>query len=142
MTDPSSLSRSAPQPGAAPSAPPAPVRRVFVRGLKLNAYIGAYESEQGVQQPVHIDLEMDVAEPANPASDALEDVVCYNRMTQSVKAILEEGHIKLVETLAERIAALALAHPMVSGVCVRIEKPNAIAEAAGAGVMIERRKPS
>lgn len=118
----------------------APRRRVFVRGLVLDAYIGAYEHEQGAAQPVRIDLEIDVREPAEPTGDRLEDVVCYNRLTQGVKAIIAEGHIKLVETLAERIAELAIAHPLVLAAIVRVEKPNAISEAEAAGVEIERRK--
>lgn len=123
-----------------PRSAKAPRRRVFVRGLTLDAYIGAYESEQGVTQPVGIDIEAEVVEPANPVSDSLDDIVCYDRLTQGVKAILAEGHIRLVETLAERIADLALAHPMVISVCVRVVKPNAIPEAAAAGVEIMRTK--
>lgn len=123
-----------------PRSANAPRRKVFVHGLVLDAYIGAYDKEQGVTQPVRIDLDLDVIEPSNPVSDRLEDVVCYDRMTQGVKAILAEGHIKLVETLAERIADLALSHPMVLSVTVRIVKPNAIAEAEAAGVEIMRSK--
>jgi len=70
----------------------------------------------------------------------MEDVVCYDRMTQGVRAIIAEGHIKLVETLAERVADLVLSHPMVLSVFVRIVKPNAIAEAEAAGVEIIRTK--
>jgi len=117
-----------------------PRRKVFVTGLVLDAFIGAYDHEQGAPQPVRIDIEIDVIEPANPVSDNLEDVVCYNKLTQGIRAIIDEGHIKLVETLAERIADLALGHAMVNSVCVRIEKPNAIAEAAAAGVEIFRSK--
>ena len=123
-----------------PRAENAPKRRVFVRGLVLDAFIGAYDAEQGSTQPIEIDLEMDVIEPADPVSDRLEDVVCYGKMTDGIKAIIAGGHIKLVETLAERIADLALAHEMVLGVIVRINKPRAIAEASAAGVEIERRK--
>lgn len=123
-----------------PRSATAPRRRVFVRDLRLDAYIGAYEREQGVPQPVRIDLEIEVVEPSNPVSDRLEDVVCYNRLTQAIKAIIDEGHIKLVETLAERIADFALSHPMIYSVMVRIEKPNAIPEAAAAGVEILRIK--
>ena len=118
----------------------APQRKVFVKGLLLDAFIGAYEHEQGVSQPLRIDFELDVTEPVNPVSDQLEDVVCYNKLTQSVKQIIDEGHIKLVETLAERVADLALSHPMVISVSVRIEKPNAIAEADAVGVEIYRTK--
>jgi len=125
---------------ALPRTANAPRRKVFVHGLMLDAHIGAYESEQGVTQPIRIDLEMEVIEPANPVSDALEDVVCYDRMTDGVKALLAEGHIKLVETLAERVADLALSHPMVLSILVRITKPNAIKEAHAAGVEIIRTK--
>lgn len=123
-----------------PRSATAPRRRVFVKGLVLNAYIGAYESEQGVTQPIRIDFEADVLEPANPVSDSLDDIVCYDRMTQGIKAIIAEGHIKLVETLAERVADLVMSHPMVISVTVRIVKPNAIPEAEAAGVEIIRTK--
>lgn len=118
----------------------APVRKVFVKGLKLDAYIGAYDHEQGATQPLRIDLELEVTEPKDPVGDRLEDVVCYNKLTQGIKAIIAAGHIKLVETFAERIADLAIAHAMVLSVSVRIEKLKAIAEAEAAGVEIIRRK--
>lgn len=133
MTDPASIT-------PLPRAKRAPIRRVFVRDLQLMASIGAYAHEREAPQPVRLRLDLDVTEPADPASDQLETVVCYDRMVQGVKAILAEGHIQLVETLAERVAAMALAHPMVLAARVRVEKPNAIEEAAAVGVEIERRK--
>lgn len=123
-----------------PRSANAPRRKVFLNNLVLDAYIGAYESEQGVTQPVRINLVAEVAEPTSPLGDRLEDVVCYNKLTQGIKAILAEGHIKLVETLAERVAELALSHPMVEMITVRVEKPEAIAEAEAAGVEIIRTK--
>ena len=129
------LPRSAPR-----LAGDAPQRKVFLRDLKLDAVIGAYDSEQGAPQPVRISLEANVLEPSDPVGDRLEDVVCYNKLAQGIKAIIAEGHIKLVETLAERIADLALSHPMVMSITVRVEKPNAIVEAFAAGVEITRTK--
>jgi dihydroneopterin aldolase len=132
--------RSAAQPTPLPKPAGAPTRKVFVRGLVLDAFIGAYEQEKKAPQKLRIDLEIEVIEPADPTGDRLEDVVCYNRLTQGIKAIIAEGHIKLIETLAERIADLAIAHPMVLAASVRIEKPAAIPEAEAAGVEIVRRK--
>ena len=117
-----------------------PTRKVFVENLVLDVHIGCYDHEQGQAQPVRIDFELDVVEPDDPTSDSLEDVVCYNRLTQGIKAIIAEGHIKLVETLAERIAELAIEHDMVLAAKVRVAKPEAIPEAAAAGVVIERAK--
>lgn len=118
----------------------APQRTIFVSGLKLDANIGAYESEMGRTQPVIITLRVDVLEPSDPVSDRLEDVLCYNRLVQAIRKIIDAGHIRLVETLAERIAAECLAHPMSLSVTVRVEKPEAIAEAEAAGVEISRTK--
>jgi len=125
---------------ALPRSETAPRRKVFIQGLTLDAFIGAYEHEQGVKQPVRIDLEADVLEPSQPAGDRLEDVVCYDKLTQGVQAIIAEGHIKLVETLAERVADLVLSHSMVLAVMVRIVKPNAIEQAEAVGVEIYRTK--
>lgn len=125
---------------AIPRSETAPRRFIFVRDLALDAFIGVYDEEQGVSQPIRIDMEVEVMEPAAPEGDRLEDVMCYNRLTTGVKDILAAGHIKLVETLAERIASLVLAHPMAISVRVRVEKPNAIAEAAAAGIEIVRYK--
>lgn len=125
---------------AIPRSETAPKRFIFVRDLALDAFIGVYDEEQGVSQPIRIDMEVEVMEPASPEGDRLEDVMCYNRLTTGVKDIIAGGHIKLVETLAERIASLVLAHPMAISVRVRVEKPNAIAEAAAAGIEIVRYK--
>ncbi len=133
------LDRTAPFPRTA-AARDAVYRRVFVRDLALDAEIGAYAEEVGVRQPIRVSLTLDVATPTDPASDSLEDVVCYNRMAQAVRDILAEGHIRLVETLAERIAAFALDHPMVHAASVRVEKIQAVPDAACAGVEIRREK--
>ena len=130
----------APNVTAMPRGDAAPRRFIYVRELVLDAFIGVYDEEQGVSQPVRIDIDVEVTEPSAPEADRLEDVMCYNRLTQGVKGIISAGHIKLVETLAERIAGLVLSHPMALSVRVRVEKPRAITEAAAAGIEIRRHK--
>ncbi len=115
-------------------------RKIFATGLRLDAYIGCYDHEQGVCQPVIIDFEVEVTPPAAPQADQLEDVMCYDRLIQGIKRIIDEGHIKLVETLAERIADLAISHPLAITVTVRVSKPNAIEEAITTGVEVKRIK--
>ncbi len=116
-------------------------RRIFVKGLKLEAMIGLYEFEKRGTQPVIIDVDVDVLDPEDLTSDKAEDVFCYNKLCQNIRSIISEGHILLVETLAEKIANHCLDHPMAMAVRVRVNKPNAVAEADGAGVEINRVKP-
>ena len=118
----------------------APRRKIFVRDLVLDAFIGVYDEEQGVSQKVVINIDVDVIEPGDPLGDNLEDVMCYHRLTEGVKTILASGHIQLVETLAERVADLALSNPLSLGVRVRVEKPEALSEAQTVGVELYRQK--
>ncbi len=117
-----------------------PTRRVFVRDLLLDALIGIYPEERIKAQKILINLELWVAETPGQPPRSYAEVVCYDNLVKRTKALLAEGHVDLVETLAERLANLCLADPRVLRARVRVEKPDAIAEAAGVGVEIERRQ--
>jgi dihydroneopterin aldolase len=123
-----------PSRGLGPSAARVIVTKVFVRGLKVDAWIGVYDHEHGRQQPLVIDVELDVA--ASHCED-LGDTVNYETILQAAQAIAAEGHIDLVETFAERLAQASFADNRVTRARVRVEKPLALApHAAAAGVEI------
>ncbi|MGF1543956.1 MAG: dihydroneopterin aldolase [Parvularculaceae bacterium] len=115
-------------------------RRVFMRGLKIDAEIGVYPEEVGRRQPISVSIDLDVVAPDGPTDDRFDQVVCYNRVSNAARDIASKGHIKLVETLAERILDHALDHPMVVGAAVRVEKLTAVDGADAAGVEIRREK--
>lgn len=111
-------------------------RKIFLKNFVLDVRIGVKESEQGVVQPVCINLEAETEEPSVPLRDRIEDVVCYDGLAAGIRAIVSGGHIMLLETLAESIAAFVMSRSMVRAVRVRLEKPRAIDEADAAGVEI------
>ena len=114
------------------------IRHVFVRDLELEANIGVYKREKGKLQPVRINVDLTVEEMDGEVGDKLENVVDYGAVVEAIKAILAQGHLNLVETLAEKVAAHCLTDSRVKVARVRIEKLNVIAEAASVGVEIER----
>jgi dihydroneopterin aldolase len=71
--------------------------------------------------------------------DDLARVVDYEAIVNRVRAVVAAGHVNLVETLAERIAETCLADPRIVAARVRVEKLDVFADAASAGVEIERR---
>ncbi len=113
------------------------MRKVFVRGLALPAEIGLWKQEKGRTQIVVIDVEMTL-QAGLPAPEKLADLVRYDEAAAWAREIIAAGHIDLVETLADRLAERCLADARVARVRVRVEKPEAIAEAAGAGCEVER----
>jgi dihydroneopterin aldolase len=64
--------------------------------------------------------------------------VSYEVVVRRVEQIVAQGHVHLVETLAERIADACLADERVLAARVRIEKPDIIPNARSVGVEIER----
>lgn len=114
------------------------LRHVFIRDLVLKGSIGVHPHERGAPQPVRINLDLAVTEGGSPMDDDLAQVVCYERIAHGVRAIVADGHVNLVETLAERIAALCLQDPRVRTARVRIEKLDVFEDATSVGVEIER----
>lgn len=113
------------------------VRHVFLRDMVLQASIGWYPHEHGRTQRVRINVDLGVDEDTD-GSDNLKRVVSYETVATSVRAIVAAGHIKLVETLAEKIAAACLTDSRVRLAHVRVEKLDVFSDAAAAGVAIIR----
>ncbi len=116
------------------------VRHVFVHDLVLDASVGAYDHERNGLQKIRINLDLGVDESGARHNDRLENVVCYDEIITGIRNIIKQGHIRLVETLAETIADFALGKRKVVSVRVRVEKLEAIADAESVGVEIERHK--
>ena len=115
---------------------------IFIEALRVDTVIGVYEWERRIRQPVVIDLEMgaDVARAA--ASDEVADTLDYKAVSKRVQQFVGESGFLLVETLAERIAALVIDEFPVPWVRVKLNKTGALRGARGVGVVIEReRKP-
>jgi 7,8-dihydroneopterin aldolase/epimerase/oxygenase len=113
-------------------------RHVFVRDLELMAKLGIHEHEKTTPQRIIVNIDLSVIEGKGPEGDDISSVVSYEIVVKKVEAIVAAGHINLVETLAEQIAASCLKDKRVLAARVRIEKPDIIANAKSVGVEIER----
>jgi len=114
---------------------------VFVRDLQVDATVGVHDHEKLGPQTLGISIDLTVREVPGPKSDHIADVVCYEDVVRKVGAICEQGHVNLIETLAERIAGACLEDYRVHAVRVRVEKPQAFEECASVGIEIERLQP-
>ena len=74
----------------------------------------------------------------SPVDDDIANVVSYEDIVTGIEALLGTGHINLVETAAESIAALCLKDRRVVKARVRVEKLDVFDNTASVGVEIER----
>ncbi len=112
-------------------------RHVFLRDMVLPASIGVHAHEHAAPQRIRINLDLAVTDDG-PGRDDLACVVDYEAVAARTRAIVGAGHIRLVETLAERLAQSCLADPRIRTVRVRVEKLDIFADTAAVGVEIER----
>lgn len=114
------------------------VRHVFIRDLILTCLIGVHKHERKKPQRIRINLDLAVTEQSVISTDRLADVVCYEDVADRIRTIVNNGHVNLVETLAEKIASKCLEDRRIKATRVRIEKLDVFKDAASAGVEIER----
>ena len=115
------------------------LRHVFVHDLELVASIGIHHHEKMGKQRIRINLDLAVRETGcSTKEDDLANVVCYEQVVSRIRRLIDAGHVNLVETLAERVAALCLEDRRVRVARVRVEKLDVFPDAASVGVEIER----
>lgn len=99
--------------------------RITLTGLVGRGNHGVYAHERRDGQPFIVDLSVELDLRAAGASDDLARTVHYGELAEQVVAAIESEPVDLIETLAERIAALALGHAAVQRVTVTVHKPEA-----------------
>jgi dihydroneopterin aldolase len=113
-------------------------RHVFVRELVVEATVGVHDHEKLGPQPLVISVDLTVREEPGDHRDQLGRVVCYESIVRLIQGICRNGHLNLIETLAEHIAEGCLEDPRVRAARVRVEKPEALSECRSVGIEIER----
>ena len=101
---------------------------ICVEGLRVHALIGIYPHEREARQPLIIDLRLytDVRRAGQARDFTL--TMDYERAANIAREIAGAGHEKLIETVAERIAAALRVEftDRLKQVWVRVAKPAAL----------------
>lgn len=115
---------------------------ILIEGITFHAYHGASDEEQAVGHRYSVDvvLECDIRPAAQ--SDDLQQTINYSTVAKRVLSIGTENRFRLIETLAECIAAEILQSFPATAVEVTVRKllPPMKVPAQATGVRIRREK--
>lgn len=114
--------------------------RIFLRDLEVLLSIGVHEHEHTRPQRVRVNVDLTVRHPGPAFPDEIAAVLSYEGIVEAIRRMAGGGHVKLIETLADRIADLCLADERVLAVDVRAEKLEVFADAASVGVVMSKRR--
>ena len=111
---------------------------IFLNDFTLQANVGVYKHEKEKTQPIKINVIAKVRNPKRINDNNLQSVVCYNQISKKIKKIIKSGHTILLEKLAEKIFQECFKNKRIETMKIRLEKPEAIESAVGAGIEVER----
>jgi FolB domain-containing protein len=113
--------------------------RILINELRVRCVLGVDDEERREMQDVLISATLHADLRKAGESDRLEDAIDYRTIKKQIMSAAEGSRYRLVEALAERVAALCLEHAGVRRVDVVVEKPGSLRFARSAAVALTRR---
>ncbi|MFD6135648.1 2-amino-4-hydroxy-6-hydroxymethyldihydropteridine diphosphokinase [Isoptericola sp. NPDC060257] len=110
---------------AVPGPDGQPLDQIRLAGVTATGHHGVLAHERADGQVFSADVVLHLDTRAAASSDDLGQTVSYADVAQDVHDVLAGSPVDLVETVAERIAAVVLGHAAVQAVDVRVHKPQA-----------------
>ena len=98
---------------------------ITLTGLRASAFHGVFDHERRDGQVFVIDVTVWLDLRAAASGDELAKTIHYGELAEEVVGAVERDPVDLIETVAERIAAVVLAHEAADRVRVTVHKPSA-----------------
>ena len=113
-----------------------PADRLAVQGIEAVGHHGVFDFERRDGQVFVVDLVIGIDTRDAARTDDLQHTVDYGNLVAKVKNAIETDPVDLIETLAQRIADVALADQRVRWTEVTVHKPDAPIEATFSDVAL------
>lgn len=99
--------------------------RVHIKGVAAHGYHGVLAAERAQGQEFVVDATLFLETAQAAATDDLDLTVNYAHVCDALVSVVEGHAVNLIETLAERLAAIVLENKLVHGVAITVHKPRA-----------------
>ncbi|WP_343671760.1 dihydroneopterin aldolase [Paraburkholderia heleia] len=125
---------------SSPQVLPTRMDIVFIENFVGHTVIGIDKSEEGVAQPVRMNLAIGVPAIRACSTDRIEDTIDYAAVRGALHALLAAHGLRLLEALAEAVARLVIVEFGAHWVRVSLAKPAKFDDVSAVGVQIERQR--
>lgn len=113
--------------------------QITLTGLRVSGRHGVFEWEQEQGQEFLVDAVLELDLSAAAAGDDLAATVDYGALAQRLAAVIAGPPVRLLETLATRLAEVCLAAGPVRAATVTVHKPQAPIAHSFGDVAVTRR---
>jgi 7,8-dihydroneopterin aldolase/epimerase/oxygenase len=95
---------------------------IEIKRLRIVTHIGVPDEERAEEQLLHVTVRLTTSTAFAAMEDEISNTVDYAVLAESIQRLAAERPRRLIETLADEIAALVLTYPIASSAWVRVEK--------------------
>lgn len=111
---------------------------IFLRGLAAEVRVGVPDWERARPQTLNFSIELAIDAAVAAVDDDLAATIDYAAVAAHLRAFLAQGEYRLLETLAERLAAELQREFGAPGIVIEVDKGAIVDGVQAAGVRIAR----
>ena len=115
-------------------------RKVVIKNLILNIFIGIHDFEKKKKQKVRFNIEVETNPNTKPSNKDFSTIVDYETLVNKIKELVKKQHHELLEELAENIFKIIFQNKLVKKAYVKLEKLHIIKESESVGVDITKNR--
>ena len=111
-------------------------RTVFIKDFIIEEIIGIHKHEKIKKQKIKFNIILDVNQSSVPDERDIKSIVDYEKITNKLENLTKIKKYNFLESLAEDSFKEIFSDKRINSVTIKIEKPEAIKNAASVGVEV------
>jgi dihydroneopterin aldolase len=115
-------------------------RKVIIKNLVLNIFIGIHNFEKKKKQRVRFNIEVVTNPNIKPNNKDLTTILDYEDLINKIKLLVKKQHHELIEDLAENIFEIIFQNRLVKKTNIKIEKLDIIKNSESVGIEFSKSK--
>ena len=115
-------------------------RKVVIKNLILNIFIGIHDFEKKKKQKVRFNIEVETNPNTKPSYKDFSTIVDYETLVNKIKTLVKRQHHELLEELAENIFRIIFQNKLVKKANIKLEKLHIMRESESVGVDITKNR--
>ena len=109
-------------------------RKVIIKNLILNIFIGIHNFEKKKKQRVRFNIEVITSPNVKPSNQDLSTILNYEDLVNQLKILVKKQHHELIEDLAENLFEIIFQNRLVKKASIKIEKLDIIKNSESVGI--------
>ena len=115
-------------------------RKVIIKNLILNMFIGIHSFEKKKKQRVKFNIEINTDPNLKPNNKDLSTILNYETVVKNIETQVRKQHYELLEDLAENILRIIFQNGIVKKVNLKIEKLDIIKNSESVEIEFSKRR--